>query len=1191
MKNTILLLVAVLIALPLTAMDISGNPKNWTARDFIGFDRVGDTDFADISSTFAHIEDGQLFFRVTFTDMTVRRENRATGDTFANTDANLNLLVTDNAGRQAFTLELAPLSVRNERLRSLRSPGSNMVEIVIPWNGSRSIDDIRFDCEVTRNNRVIEHFTDPLTENGRGGSRGGNCAFVHHGNQGLTYTEVFYGQFPQETSGFDEVLEVHQATGVPGNFHMSGTLMPAAAWHNPEFNDWIASGVTEGYCAMLSSALGQHIMPFVQNDMNNWSVSIENDMVNFRYGYEPHVVWVPERVWLNPGQYPEAGVIDWLGDNWTQHGINAVILDDSPHLWSGDNHKIHWMNNDQGITLRCIPIDNEFVGNMHYDASGAMNRINSTGQYGICVYGTDWEVAAEMNEHHDSFFLDNYESVLWYCHDNYPATNVWALDAAINNADFNGGGIDITPGTYGLCGGGDGYGGSNNSWYTNWAGTASHSDYHDPAWNYGTVWNNAYENIMTAPDNNLAQLAWYVLMINLHETAWHTSGEIADWEHRYSAHIKNANVYAEAARWANGDYIETSAAYLSDVDRDGVEEIVMHNDKIFAVFESIGGRAQWMFCKNATGNACSVVGSDVAYYSETDGDYNESSNNHFAALSDVSPNYQHSIYDMNIVQGTGDELIVEFTHEDVTRTCVLQTGNAYLDVTYSVSSGDLYVKSGWSPDLLDLIWSGKSHVQRMWGNGGEYAGRRNSSSGATAAFVMGSAGGSHNGTFEGTLVVGDEIVGGGAFRFLLYAGFTSDPYDDNENKVVELDNLADLLADDITPTIVNGAAYHAFYDKLQIVFSEDVVPTTAENIANYALENFSGTYHITSAVLTHNRKVTLTIDSAIPDTETGIVVVTGVEDMNGNAIQDGENEAAFTAMIKPHLVGTMNNWTPDNHDYDLVLANNLWTLTVLLDAGTHEYKIIESEAWDGNDWPAENQTITLDEATEVTFWANCGLMPEEKSGDEYVCHSTNPPCVVGNILSALGGIDWDETTTLTYMNDDGIDGDEVADDGRFSFRSPIPQGEYELKIVLNNNWDQSTSDNLSLVVMQGNIEVLFIYDMVQNRTSCEFYNDVSEGGSGSAPSVPSIDSIYPNPFNPETNIGFSIPSRGHVRVEVFNIRGQRVKQIADDVFEKGNHRLTWHGDDDNGKTVGTGLYLFKLEANGRKSVKRAMMIK
>ena len=79
---------------------------------------------------------------------------------------------------------------------------------------------------------------------------------------------------------------------------------------------------------------------------------------------------------------------------------------------------------------------------------------------------------------------------------------------------------------------------------------------------------------------------------------------------------------------------------FSDHDLRGFD--VFHNDKIFSVFESIGGKINWMFIKDEFGNSKSVIGSDMAYWSETDGDYNEESNNHFAGLSDVYPNNQNN---------------------------------------------------------------------------------------------------------------------------------------------------------------------------------------------------------------------------------------------------------------------------------------------------------------------------------------------------------------------------------------------------------------------------------------------------------------------------------------------------------------------------------------------------------------------
>ena len=152
------------------------------------------------------------------------------------------------------------------------------------------------------------------------------------------------------------------------------------------------------------------------------------------------------------------------------------------------------MNNSSGINLRIIPLNGEFVGNVHYNAGAAINQIQNTGQFDILVYGTDWEFPAEMNEYANTDLLDNYETIINWCSQNFPAVNIWKLDDAINNSDFNGQGIEITNGTYNSIGGLDGYGGNNNSWYSNWAGTGSLSDNHNPQWNYGAVWSDAYNN-------------------------------------------------------------------------------------------------------------------------------------------------------------------------------------------------------------------------------------------------------------------------------------------------------------------------------------------------------------------------------------------------------------------------------------------------------------------------------------------------------------------------------------------------------------------------------------------------------------------------------------------------------------------------------------------------------------------------
>jgi PKD repeat protein len=903
----ILSLVAVLLFISniSTAQKLNGDLHFWQKSDFLGFDDVGDcqANSGDISSVYARTENDKLLLRVTFNDMVERGENVVVNDRFLNSGLSLQLLLENDNDKTLLLnhgFDLGKLQLSDKGIYQSRTPGLNLWEAEIELNKTVAREALHFTIAIVKEGIVVDEFI----SDGSTSRAEGNCAFVHHGNQGITYTEVFYGspggQSGLDGSGFDEVLQVHEATDVPGNFHMSGTLMPAAQWHNPEFNDWLHTLASEGLIEMMTSALGQQIMPFVHNNMNDWSVGVESDMVDFQYDYEPRTAWVPERVWLAPGAYPESGVIDWLGDNWAQHGVWGVVLDDGPHLNGYDNRKIHWMNNGSGVDLRVIAINNSFVGNMHYNANGAKNQIAGMGQYNICVYGTDWEVAAEMNEHDGTFFLDNYESVLWWCHDNYPGVNVWKLVDAMQNPNFNGTGAEITNGTYGLLGGGDGYGGSNNSWYSQWAATSSESDYHDPKWNYGYIWNDAYNNLMTAPDNNLAQLAWYILMINLHETGWHDGGQVAGWEHRYSAHIKNANVYAEAARWADGQYEAGVATYYNDIDHDGVDEVVMHNQDIFAVFESIGARVTWLFYKDGLGNAHSVVGSDMAYWSETSGDYNEGSANHFAALSEVSPNQQHSIYDINILQSSGDTVRVDFSIWGINKQVELTADVNFLDVLYTFSDGDGYIKSGWSPGLMDLLWSGKDHLQRVWGDNASYCGQRNSASGATVAMVLGNGGAQHVGEFEGTLVKGDEIKGSNNFKTRLFAGYTSDP---TGTTVPELNNIASDNMD-VAPPQLNPAAFQIDNNTIELVFNEAVEFNSAQDKSNYSLQLFSNTYTIINTLRQPDwRKVHLTIQEDWVPGDAGQVIVENVEDLNGNIISDN-NTASFTVPsgTTPHTI-------------------------------------------------------------------------------------------------------------------------------------------------------------------------------------------------------------------------------------------------------------------------------------------------
>jgi len=85
---------------------------------------------------------------------------------------------------------------------------------------------------------------------------------------------------------------------------------------------------------------------------------------------------------------------------------------------------------------------------------------------------------------------------------------------------------------------------------------------------------------------------------------------------------------------------------------------------------------------------------------------------------------------------------------------------------------------------------------------------------------------------------------------------------------------------------------------------------------------------------------------------------------------------------------------------------------------------------------------------------------------------------------------------------------------------------------------------------------------------------------------------YPNPFNPTTTIEFSIQNDSKVELTIFNIKGQKIKTLTHDEFTKGNHSIVWNGDDESNKSVSSGLYLYKLNVNGKiKAVKKCLLLK
>jgi hypothetical protein len=91
----------------------------------------------------------------------------------------------------------------------------------------------------------------------------------------------------------------------------------------------------------------------------------------------------------------------------------------------------------------------------------------------------------------------------------------------------------------------------------------------------------------------------------------------------------------------------------------------------------------------------------------------------------------------------------------------------------------------------------------------------------------------------------------------------------------------------------------------------------------------------------------------------------------------------------------------------------------------------------------------------------------------------------------------------------------------------------------------------------------------------------------------SLNSNYPNPFNPETSISFTVGSEQHqqVDIEIFNIKGQKVRTLVSEVYEVGEHSVVWNGTDDNGRSVASGIYFYRMTAGDFTATRKMILMK
>ena len=122
------------------------------------------------------------------------------------------------------------------------------------------------------------------------------------------------------------------------------------------------------------------------------------------------------------------------------------------------------------------------------------------------------------------------------------------------------------------------------------------------------------------------------------------------------------------------------------------------------------------------------------------------------------------------------------------------------------------------------------------------------------------------------------------------------------------------------------------------------------------------------------------------------------------------------------------------------------------------------------------------------------------------------------------------------------------------------------------------TDSLGLMML----EPEFVPGKVRITLSTGIDDDIATG----LPKTFALNQNYPYPFNPSTVISFSVPRSSEVKIEVFNLLGQKVTTLADGTLPAGNHQVIW---DASGNP--SGVYFYRVRWAGGSETRKMVLVK
>ena len=608
-------------------------------------------------------------------------------------------------------------------------------------------------------------------------------AMVLHGNQHILPGNQAQNLVNTGTgTGYYRPLDVHEAYASPLNLHITPTLASAIQWarvdpadgstwrDGPAFNDRLRRLASTNVVSLLGSTFSDHMLPYFTTAFNNDNAALARDVLSERYGVQSNgnsVFWTPERL----VDSDVLGKIQSMGYNYT-------LIDQNTHLfqWFGRTFALgdggYQINRINGVN--CFIINDDASAYRFQNQDKGLNTSLRNLLSRKSRSGTQNQVVTLFSNWEDFTGTSNcaaYDlNIRWMA--SHPWINLVSLeDVAAGRVDLNG---DGSGDVWGVQDHGTGLSLSKVS--DDWMNHASEGDYDN--WYVGSsqeeslmnkhftlrtgtnvptaygmlytggIVSQAWARVNSIGDTNVARLARLALHSSVFETAFHneenndlskfSTGDfvypdtsydsLADMSLQTQSQTRQAAVYKRVDSWLGGVATQTNTVTSAeDVDLDGEPECLLYNDRLFVVFERIGGRITGVWLRDRLANrTLQTMGNPIGFAggeSEEEGSYNVVSNGTVVAyrtsgLKDWwavpqggsgTLQYVNDLYTASAVANGW-----QFTSSDgrIRKTVTLAPASASLEVHYdllgSMNPGTLYVRNGFTPDLSDLVVNGQN---------------------------------------------------------------------------------------------------------------------------------------------------------------------------------------------------------------------------------------------------------------------------------------------------------------------------------------------------------------------------------------------------------------------------------------------------------------------------------------------------